>query len=165
MGVMCSTSQCELRSTFPNLRVTNVIRIVTFYTMPPLESPTSSWMTRSHRSRRRDKGLCKIPLMALPRNGYTIACHGKGRLTLWRICLQTQCGQLECSVGRPVRGADGNKDWERWTERHHVIPGTSGGMDRLISHISIPISAYLSDALDHCYSPEANSSSETPHKE
>ena len=22
--------------------------------------------------------LCKIPLMALPRNGYTIACHGKG---------------------------------------------------------------------------------------
>ena len=36
------------------------------------------------------------------------------------------------SVGRPVRGADGNKDWERWTEGHHVIPGTSGGMDRLI---------------------------------
>ena len=30
-GVMCSMSQCELRSlsTFPNLRVTNVIRIVT----------------------------------------------------------------------------------------------------------------------------------------
>ena len=56
-GVMCSTSQCELRSTFPNLRVTNVIRIVTFYTLPPLESPTSSWMTRSQRSRRRDKGL------------------------------------------------------------------------------------------------------------
>ena len=22
--------------------------------------------------------LCKIPLMALPRNGYTMACHGKG---------------------------------------------------------------------------------------
>ena len=43
-GAMCSTSQCELRSTFPNLRVTNVIRIVTFYTLPPLESPTSSWM-------------------------------------------------------------------------------------------------------------------------
>ena len=57
MGVMCSTSQCELRSTFPNLRVTNVIRIVTLYTLPPLESPTSSWMTRSQRSRRRDKGL------------------------------------------------------------------------------------------------------------
>ena len=57
MGVMCSTSQCELRSTFPNVRVTNVIRIVTFYTLPPLESPTSSWMTRSQRSRRRDKGL------------------------------------------------------------------------------------------------------------
>ena len=104
--------------------------------------------------------LCKIPLMALPRNGYTIACHGKGWPTLWSICLQTQGGQLECSVGRPVRGADGNKDWERWTEGHHVIPGTSGGID------SFPISAYVSDALDHCYSPDqANSSSETPHKE
>ena len=56
-GVMCSTSQCELRSTFPNLRETNVIRIVTYYTLPPLESPDSSWMTRSQRSRRRDKGL------------------------------------------------------------------------------------------------------------
>ena len=29
-----------------------------------------------------------------------------------------------------------------------------------------PISAYVSDALDHCYSPDqANSSNETPHKE
>ena len=63
MGVMCSTSQCELRSTFPNLRVTNVIRIVTFYTLPPLESPTSSWMTRSQRSRRRDKGLLLVERM------------------------------------------------------------------------------------------------------
>ena len=60
MGVMCSTSQCELRSTFPNLRVTNVIRTVTFYTLPPLELPTSSWMTRSQRSRRRDKGLWPV---------------------------------------------------------------------------------------------------------
>ena len=57
MGAMCSTSQCELRSTFPNLHVTNVIRIVTFYTLPPLESPISSWVTRSQRSRRRNKGL------------------------------------------------------------------------------------------------------------
>ena len=31
---------------------------------------------------------------------------------------------------------------------------------------SLPISAYVSDALDHCYSPDqANSSSETPHKD
>ena len=31
---------------------------------------------------------------------------------------------------------------------------------------SFPISAYVSDALDHCYSPDqANSSSKTPHKE
>ena len=57
--------------------------------------------------------------------------------TLWRICLQTQGRQLECSVGRPVRGVDGNTDWKRWTERHHVIPRTIGGTDRLISHISI----------------------------
>ena len=33
------------------------MRIVTYYTLSPLESPTSSWMTRSQRSRRRDKGL------------------------------------------------------------------------------------------------------------
>ena len=58
--VMCSTLQCELRSTFPNLRVTNVIRLVTYYTLAPLESPDSSWMTRSHRSRRRDKGLWSL---------------------------------------------------------------------------------------------------------
>ena len=56
-GAMCSTSQCELRSTFPNLRVTNVIHIVTYYTLPRIESPTSSWMTRSQHSRCRDKGL------------------------------------------------------------------------------------------------------------
>ena len=36
--------------------------------------------------------LCKIPLMASPRNGYTIACHGKVWPTLWSICLQTQGG-------------------------------------------------------------------------
>ena len=53
-GAMCSTSQCELRSTFPNVRVTNIIHIVTYYTLPWIESPTSSWMTRSQRSRRRD---------------------------------------------------------------------------------------------------------------
>ena len=58
-GVMCSTSQCELRPTFPKLRVTNVIRIVTYYTLAPLESPDSSWMTRSQRSRRRYKGLLR----------------------------------------------------------------------------------------------------------
>ena len=40
--------KCDLApfgKTLFNLRVTNVIRIVTFYTLPPLESPTSSWMT------------------------------------------------------------------------------------------------------------------------
>ena len=54
-----NTSQCKLRSTFRNLRVTNVIFIVTYYTLPPLESPDSFWMTRSQRSRRRDKGPCE----------------------------------------------------------------------------------------------------------
>ena len=33
---------------------------MTFSTLPPLESPTSSWMTRSQRSRRRDKGLLQM---------------------------------------------------------------------------------------------------------
>ena len=49
---ICNTSQCKLRSTFRNLRVTNVICIVTYYTLPPLESPDSFWMTRSQRFRR-----------------------------------------------------------------------------------------------------------------
>ena len=31
--------------------------IVTYYTLPPLESPDSFWMTRSQRSNCRDKGL------------------------------------------------------------------------------------------------------------
>ena len=42
---------------FWNLRVTNVIFIVTYYRLPQIESPDSSWMTQSQRSRRRDKGL------------------------------------------------------------------------------------------------------------
>ena len=41
-GVMCNTSQCELRSLRVNAGMLNVIRIVTYYTLPPLESPTSS---------------------------------------------------------------------------------------------------------------------------
>ena len=43
-GAMCTTSQCELRSIRVNSGMFNVIRIVTLYTMPPLESPTSSWI-------------------------------------------------------------------------------------------------------------------------
>ena len=43
-GAMCKTSQCELRSIRVNSGMLNVIRIVTYYTLPPLESPTSSWM-------------------------------------------------------------------------------------------------------------------------
>ena len=43
-GAMCKTSQCELRSLRVNSGMLNVIRIVTYYTLPPLESPDSFWM-------------------------------------------------------------------------------------------------------------------------
>ena len=43
-GAMCKTSQYELRSIRVNSGMLNVIRIVTYYTLPPLESPTSSWI-------------------------------------------------------------------------------------------------------------------------
>ena len=43
-GAMYKTSQCELRSLRVNSGMLNVIRIVTYYTLPPLESPTSSWI-------------------------------------------------------------------------------------------------------------------------
>ena len=36
-GVMCNTSQCELRSLHVNSGMLNVIRIVMYYTLPPLE--------------------------------------------------------------------------------------------------------------------------------
>ena len=35
-GAMCKTSQCELRSLRVNSGMLNVIRIVTYYTLPPL---------------------------------------------------------------------------------------------------------------------------------
>ena len=57
---MCTTSQCRLRYPFQNLRVTNVIFIVTYYPLPPIESSPSFWMTRSQRSRLRDKGLWSV---------------------------------------------------------------------------------------------------------
>ena len=51
-GAMCKTSQCELRSLRAKSGMLNVIRIVTYYTLPPLESPTSSWIAMaSSRSR------------------------------------------------------------------------------------------------------------------
>ena len=43
-GAMCKMSQCKLRSLRVNSGMLNVIRIVTYYTLPPLESPTSSWI-------------------------------------------------------------------------------------------------------------------------
>ena len=43
-GAMCKTSQCELRSLRVNSGMLNVIRIVTYYTLPPLESSDSFWI-------------------------------------------------------------------------------------------------------------------------
>ena len=43
-GAMCKTSQCELRSLRVKSGMLNVIRIVTYYTLPPLESPDSFWI-------------------------------------------------------------------------------------------------------------------------
>ena len=43
-GAMCKTSQCELRSLRVNSGMLNVIRIMTYYTLPPLESPDSFWI-------------------------------------------------------------------------------------------------------------------------
>ena len=43
-GVMCNTSQSEFRSLRVNSGMLNVIRIVTYYTLPPLESPDSFWI-------------------------------------------------------------------------------------------------------------------------
>ena len=43
-GAVCKTSQCELRSLRVNSGMLNVIRIVTYYTLPPLESPDSFWI-------------------------------------------------------------------------------------------------------------------------
>ena len=47
-GAMCKKSQCELRSLRVNSGMLNVIRIVTYYTLPPLESPTSSWIAMAY---------------------------------------------------------------------------------------------------------------------
>ena len=47
-GVMCNTLQCELRSLRVNSGMLSVIRIVTYYTLPPLESPTSSWIAMAY---------------------------------------------------------------------------------------------------------------------
>ena len=43
-GAMYKTSQCELRSLRVNSGMLEVIRIVTYYTLPPLESPDSFWI-------------------------------------------------------------------------------------------------------------------------
>ena len=42
--VMCNTSQCKLRSLRVNSGRLNIICIVTYYTLPPLESPDSFWI-------------------------------------------------------------------------------------------------------------------------
>ena len=69
--------------------------------------------------------------------------------------------QLERCLCRSVRDADGNKD------RKGGLKGITLSSTQVAEWIdSFPISAYISDTLDHCYSPSLSSSTtETPHKE
>ena len=49
--VMCNTSQCKLRWKFRNLCVTNVICIVTYYTLPPMSIYRDVWIAAVASSR------------------------------------------------------------------------------------------------------------------
>ena len=49
---MCNTSQCKLRSLRVNSGMFNVICIVTYYTLPPLESPDSFWIAMAFSRKR-----------------------------------------------------------------------------------------------------------------
>ena len=71
----------------------------------------------------------KVPLVALPRDVSAPACRGQGRPSLRCICLQAQGRQLERCLCRSVRGADGNKDRQRWPKWYHAILNTSSRMD------------------------------------
>ena len=64
-GVMCNTSQCELRSLRVNLGMLNVSRIVTYYTSPSLESPDSFWIAMAFS---RWRPMCST----LPHSGWPI---------------------------------------------------------------------------------------------
>ena len=100
--------------------------------------------------------------MALPRDVSAPACRGEERSYLWCSCLQTQGRQLERSLSADQFGEQtaikiGKADLK-------CITLSSTQVAKWID--SFPISAYISDTLDHCYSPDlSSSSSETPHRE
>ena len=106
--------------------------------------------------------LCKIPLMALPRNGYILLpAMSKDDL---------HSGAFVC---RHKAGSWNAVSADQFGEQTAVKIGKGGLKGITLSPEQVaewidtfPISAYVSDALDHCFSPDqANSSSETPHKE
>ena len=57
-GAMCKTSQCELRSLRVNSGMLNVIRIVTYYTLPPLESPERGKLSSISNNNLYDNSYC-----------------------------------------------------------------------------------------------------------
>ena len=68
--------------------------IVTYYILPPLESAGSFWMTRSQRSRRRDKGLLQhilrnlvAEIIYLLQTAHSMANTGKiyARYVVWNM--------------------------------------------------------------------------------
>ena len=95
-GAMCKTSQCELRSLRVNSGMLNVIRIVTYYTLPPLESPDSFWIAMAIS---RDKGLCPYFPYATAARGDCgrRVCARTGALTFLLFFGGNHCFLLRCS--------------------------------------------------------------------
>ena len=81
--------------------------------------------------------LCKVPLVALPRDVSALASRGQGRPSLRCICLQTQGRQLGRCLCRSDRAADGNKDRKGGPEGYQTIIYTSSRMDWLFPHVCI----------------------------
>ena len=81
-----------------------MICIVTYYTLVPIESPDSFWMTRSQRSRRRNKGLWGLNNIIFILNQNTLThnmLHFTAiSITTWFILLQypPQHGSLYCKI-------------------------------------------------------------------
>ena len=98
--------------------------------------------------------------MALPRNGYTIAMAKVDLLSGAFVC-RHKAGSWNAV------SADQFGEQTAIKIGKGVLKGITLSPEQVAEWIdSFPISAYVSDALDHCYSPDqANSSSETPHKE
>ena len=106
--VMCNTSQCKLRSTFRNLRVTNVICIVTYYTLSPLESPDSFWMTRTQRSRLKSHQHYNMMARSLTANHNVCwSTEDKGYRTTHMEhfhCFNSSCVGIQCRPFPPEGG-------------------------------------------------------------